>query len=67
MRSKEAGATDSTSRKAAEAIASYDYRFNKIEADLLVLKWMIGSSIAITLGGFGLVFRVLLDIAARIP
>jgi hypothetical protein len=37
---REAGASEEKSRAAAKAIADYDGRFSKIEADLLVLKWM---------------------------
>ncbi|MBF0350833.1 MAG: integrase [SAR324 cluster bacterium] len=43
---KEAGASDEKSRKAAEAIANYENRFAKIEADLLVIKWMLGLILA---------------------
>ena len=39
---KEAGASDEKSRKAAEAIASYENRLSRIEQDLAVLKWMVG-------------------------
>jgi len=30
----------------AAAIASYDSRFNRIESDLMVLKWMVGAILA---------------------
>jgi len=43
---KEAGASDAKARAAASAIADYDMRFVKIEADLLVLKWMVGAILA---------------------
>jgi hypothetical protein len=42
----EAGASDEKSKAAAKAIADYDGRFSKIEADLLVLKWMTGAIVA---------------------
>ncbi len=42
----EAGASQEKSRAAAKAIADYDSRFNKIESDLLVLKWMMGLILA---------------------
>ena len=32
--------------KAAQALASFDNRFNKVEADLSLLKWMTGLVIA---------------------
>ena len=38
-----AGAPEDKARKAAEAIASYENRFSRLEADLLVLKWMTGT------------------------
>jgi hypothetical protein len=34
------GAPEEKARKAAEAIAAYENRFNKIENDLNLLKWM---------------------------
>ena len=41
-----AGSPEDKARKAAEALASYDNRFSRIEADLLVLKWMTGTVLA---------------------
>jgi hypothetical protein len=38
-----AGAPEDKARKAAEALANYESRFSRIEADLLVLKWMTGT------------------------
>lgn len=43
----EAGVSDEKATEAAEAIANYDARFNKIEADLLLLKWMVGLVIVV--------------------
>ncbi len=43
---KEAGATDGKAQAAAKAIAEHENRFGKIEADLLVLKWMVGAILA---------------------
>ena len=56
---KEAGASEDKARKAAEAIASYDTRFYKIESDIATLRtetrgefnlirWMIGFNLAMT-------------------
>jgi hypothetical protein len=42
-----AGAPEEKARKAAEAIASYENRFARIDIDLAVLKWMVGSGIAL--------------------
>jgi hypothetical protein len=43
---KEAGASEAKARAAAESLANYESRFSKIEADLLVIKWMLGVVIA---------------------
>lgn len=43
---REAGVSEEKSTEAAKAVADFDTRFSKIEADLLVLKWMIGLVIA---------------------
>ncbi len=52
---KEAGASEEKSRKAAEALASYDNHFAKIENDLTALRgenapmrWMLGFNLAFT-------------------
>lgn len=42
-----AGAPEDKARKAAEALASYENRFTRIETDLLMLKWMVGTGIAL--------------------
>ena len=42
----EAGASDEKAKAAAKAVADYDMQFSKIEADLLVLKWMVGAILA---------------------
>lgn len=48
-----AGAPEDKALRAAEAVASYDNRFNKVDAefakvngDLAVLKWMVGLVVA---------------------
>ena len=41
-----AGAPEDKAKRAAEALASYDNRFNKVETDLAVLKWMTGLVVA---------------------
>ena len=43
-----AGAGDDSARKAAEEVAAYDNRLAKIDADLALLKWMIGFNLAMT-------------------
>jgi hypothetical protein len=42
----EAGASQEKARKAAEALANYESRFSRIDADLLLLKWMTGFILA---------------------
>lgn len=37
-----AGAPEDKAKAAAKALADYDSRFNKVEADLPLLKWMVG-------------------------
>lgn len=41
-----AGAPEDKARKAAEAIASYESRFNQVDRDLHLLKWMSGAILA---------------------
>lgn len=43
---RDAGASEEKARKAAEALTVHEGRFSKIEADLLVIKWMIGFVLA---------------------
>lgn len=43
----EAGVSDEKASAAAKAVADYDARSNKIEAGLLLIKWMIGLVIAV--------------------
>ncbi len=61
--SKEAGASEDKARKAAEALASYDNHFAKIENDLTALrgenafvKWMVGFNLAIAVATLWKVF-----------
>jgi hypothetical protein len=49
-----AGAPEDKARKAAETLANYDNRFSridgevlKVQAELLLLKWMVGFAIAL--------------------
>jgi hypothetical protein len=55
-----AGAPDDKARKAAETLAGFENRFAKIEADLNLVKWMIGANIAMTIATFGAVIRAAL-------
>ena len=40
------GATESKAQAAAVSMADYDRRFAKTDADLLILKWMVGFNLA---------------------
>ena len=42
-----AGAPEDKARKAAEALADHENRFSRIDAELIVLKWMVGFAIAL--------------------
>ena len=64
---RDAGASEDKSRRAAEVLAGFESRFSKIETDLTVLKWMVGTSIVLTIGGFGVMGRVLFEILSRLP
>lgn len=45
---RSAGAEDEKARKAAEEMAGYEHRFSKLEADVGLLKWMVGFNLAMT-------------------
>jgi hypothetical protein len=51
--------SEEQARKAAEEVAGYENRFTKVEADLLLLKWMVGVLITLSLVTLGLVFQIL--------
>lgn len=53
------GIDDEAARKAAEEVAGYDNRIAKVESDLTVLKWMVGTVIALVLINLGLTMRIL--------
>ena len=53
-----AGTDAATAREAAEEVANYDNRISKVEADLTLLKWMLGFNIAMTLAILWRVFAV---------
>ncbi|WP_411288207.1 hypothetical protein [Phenylobacterium sp.] len=50
----EAGASPEKARRAAEALANYETRFSRSDADLLLIKWMTGFIVA---GVSGLVVK----------
>jgi hypothetical protein len=46
-------------RAAAEEVAGFDIRISRIERDLLVIKWMLGTLTALNLGNLWLSFNIL--------
>jgi hypothetical protein len=57
---KAAGVDDEKERKAAEAVAAYEFKFQDLKAEFQdlkasqnLLKWMVGSNIVLTLGILG--------------
>ena len=42
-----AGAPEDKARKAAEALADHENRFSRIDAELIVLKWMVGFAVVL--------------------
>ncbi len=46
---KSAGADEDKARDAASAVARFDDRFNKIEAEFMLLKWMVAFNLAFTM------------------
>lgn len=47
---KAAGVDDEKARKAAEAIATYENKFQEMKTEFQVIKWMVGTNIVLTLG-----------------
>jgi hypothetical protein len=58
----DAGATPAKADKASEEVAAYENRLASVESGLTLLKWMVGIQLAITLAGFGTVFKLLLQL-----
>jgi hypothetical protein len=57
-------------RKAAEAVALYDQRFQRVEQQLTavdgrlnLLQWMVGTTLVLTVAGMSVVVGLLLNIA----
>jgi hypothetical protein len=56
---REAGADDDKAREAAEEVASFESRLANVEASLMVLKWMVGFNLVLTVAIVGMLFFVL--------
>ena len=54
---KAAGAPDDQARKAVEEIAGYENRLSGIEAELKLVKWMIGFNLALSVAVVFLLLR----------
>jgi hypothetical protein len=54
----EAGASPEKSRRAAEAMTQHEQRFARIEAELLVLKWMVGTTVALDIAMMVMLLRL---------
>jgi hypothetical protein len=59
-----AGASEEKARKAAEAVASYDATFSRIDAHMTVLKVMVGGLYAIIIPMGWLLIRVASKVGA---
>ena len=46
---KEAGASEGKAQAAAIAIADYDKKFARVFSELLVIRWMLGFNVAMTM------------------
>lgn len=51
-----AGADDDKARDAAVESAAYENRINRVDADLTLIKWMVGFNLALTLSVFAKLF-----------
>ena len=56
---KDAGASDEKAREAAEEIAGFENRQAAIEADMKLLKWMLGVNLAFSLAILVILLRPL--------
>ena len=56
---REAGVDDVKAREAAEEVASFENRLANVEASLMILKWMVGFNLALTIAIVGMLFFVL--------
>ena len=54
----DAGASEEKSRAAAQALAEYDNRFNKIDTELQLMKWMLGGCLALSGTTVGLLLNI---------
>ena len=53
-----ANVPDVDAREAAQEVAAFDARIARVENELSVLKWMVGTNIALTLIAIGRLFTL---------
>jgi hypothetical protein len=63
----DAGASEDKANKAAEEAAGYESELAEVKSDLRLLKWMVGTNIALSIAGFSIIGNVLWRIAERLP
>jgi|KBSMisStandDraft_5_1062788.scaffolds.fasta_scaffold61318_6 hypothetical protein len=61
---KDAGATEAKARAAAEAVASYEDRLNRIERHLVLMQWQLGAIAVLLLPSLWLLLRVASKVGA---
>jgi hypothetical protein len=49
---------EEAARAAAEEVANYEHRIARIESDLTLLKWMVGTNVALTIAILVRVFTI---------
>jgi len=58
------GIDETQAREAAEEVAGYESRLAHIEGDLTLLKWMVGTTVVLTIGLLWMVLRLGETVAA---
>jgi hypothetical protein len=57
-----AGVSEEQASKAAEAIATHEERFAKLETDLTLVKWVTGLCLALIVGNFAVTIAIALQL-----
>jgi hypothetical protein len=64
---RSANVSDDQARAAAEEVAGFETGFSRIESDLRLIKWMVGTLVALQIGlGFGNLW-LSFNILSRLP
>ncbi|MFI3216338.1 MAG: hypothetical protein QX192_06010 [Methylococcales bacterium] len=64
---KEAGASEEKAHAAAKTMADYENRFNKFDAELQLMKWMIGGCLALSGTVIGLLLNIVFKGVKTLP